>query len=287
MSPVAAVVDAAAARLRAAGFTADDARRDALVLARAVLGWSQADWIVHARSDGPQNFATTFDALISRRAAFEPVAHLLGEREFYGRMFRVTADTLIPRPETEDLVTAALEWIAGHHGSAPLRVLDVGTGTGCVAITLALECAPGRATIAATDISPAALTIARDNAMRLGANSVTFTLGHLLADHTAPFDLIVSNPPYVPERDRETLQPDVRRFEPATALFSGDDGLDLIRELVPVAKRALVPGGALMLEIGQGQAAEVDALLRTSGFTMVNQRPDLQGIPRIIVATSL
>lgn len=289
MTSVAAIVDAGAQRLQAAGFTTDDARRDAAIIGRALLGWSQADWIVHARSAAPADFAAAFHPLIARRATFEPVAHLLGEREFYGRSFRVTADTLIPRPETEDLVTAALDWISTHPAtsSQPRSVIDIGTGTGCVVVTLALECPPGRATFAATDISPAALEVARDNATRLGATGITFHRGHLLAGHTSPCDLIVSNPPYVPARDRDTLQPDVRLFEPPAALFSGDDGLDLIRELIPLAKQALAPGGALMLEIGQGQADTVDDLLREAGFTTVMRRPDLQGIPRIIVATSL
>lgn len=287
MTSVAGVVDAAVCRLRDAGFAADDARRDATVVARHLLRWTLADWLSHSREVVPPDFQPNFDALISRRGAHEPVAYLVGEKEFYGRPFRVTSDTLIPRPETEGLVEAARTWLNGHSTNTA-RVVDIGTGTGCVAITLALETGarPGL-TFTATDISTGALSVARDNATRLGATAVAFRTGHLLADTALPVDLIVSNPPYVPARDRDTLQPDVRLFEPATALFAGDDGLDLIRELVPAARRALAPGGALMMEIGDGQADAVCALLDAAGFSHVRRQPDLQGIPRIIIGTSL
>lgn len=287
MTTVAGVVDAAVHRLRAAGFAADDARRDATVVARHLLRWSLADWLSHSRDDALPNFQPTFDALIARRGAHEPVAYLVGEKEFYGRPFRVTRETLIPRPETEGLVEAALAWLRAH-SAGTAHMVDVGTGSGCVAITLALEAEarPG-VTFSATDISTGALAVARDNATRLGATAVAFLTGHLLADTALPVDLIVSNPPYVPARDRDTLQPDVRLFEPASALFAGDEGLDLIRELVPAARRALAPGGALMMEIGDGQADAVCALLDAAGFSHVQRQPDLQGIPRIIIGTSL
>ena len=285
MTSVAGVVDAAVQRLRAAGFTPGEARRDAVVIARGLRHWSMADWLVQSRAEAPPGFQAMFDALVARRAAHEPVAYLLGEKEFYGRPFRVTHDTLIPRPETEGLVEAALTWLRQrarqHHAAA--RVVDIGTGTGCVAITLALEAGaqPGL-TVTATDTSIDALAVARDNAIRLGAPGVDFRHGHLFAGSAPPFDLIVSNPPYVPGRDRDTLPPDVRLFEPPGALFSGEDGLDLIRELVPTARRGLAPGGALMLEIGVGQADDVRALLEAEGFSRVQHQKDLQGIPRII-----
>ena len=286
MTSVAGVVDAAVQRLRAAGFTADEARRDAVVIARGLRHWSMADWLVQSRAEAPPDFQTMFDALVARRAAHEPVAYLLGEKEFYGRLFRVTHDTLVPRPETEGLVDAALAWLRqrARHSREAARVLDIGTGTGCVAITLALEAAaPPGLVLAATDISIEALAIARDNALRLGAAGVGFRHGHLFAGSAPPFHLIVSNPPYVPERDRDTLQPDVRLFEPGGALFSGEDGLGLIRELVPAARRGLAPGGAVMLEVGAGQADEVCALLEAEGFSRVQQQKDLQGIPRVII----
>jgi release factor glutamine methyltransferase len=287
MTSVAGVVDAAAARLRAGGFEADEARRDAVVIARGLLRWTMTDWLAHSRDQAPPHFQTAFAELVTRRGTREPVAYLLGAKEFYGRTFSVTSDTLIPRPETEGLVDAALDWLRGRAAHTPgtPRVLDVGTGTGCLAITLALEAPAPGAIVMATDISNAALAVARDNAARLGATAVEFHHGHLLADVEPPMHLIVSNPPYVPARDRDTLSPDVGRFEPAQALFAGDDGLDVIRELVPLAKRALAPDGCLMMEIGAGQADAVIALIQASGFQQVQQAPDLQGIPRVIIAS--
>lgn len=291
MITVASVVDAAVARLCDAGFSRDEARRDAGVLARRLLQWSLADWLTRADTGAALEFQTTFADLVDRRRQREPVAYLLGEREFYGRSFHVTRDTLIPRPETEGLVDAALAWIRtttlhrAEGAPRPRRIIDVGTGTGCVAITLDLECpAAMDLEIVATDTSPEALVIARDNALRLGATRVDFRVGSLLADVRPPVDLVVSNPPYVPSRDRDDLQPDVVRFEPHGALFAGDDGLDVIRELIPDARRALFPGGALMMEIGAGQADRVASLLEASGFTAVERHRDLQGIVRIIVA---
>lgn len=289
MTTVAAVVDAAVARLCEAGFSREEARRDAGVLARGLLHWSLTDWLTMAGTSASGEFQAVFADCVTRRREREPVAYLLGEREFYGRSFRVTRDTLIPRPETEGLVDAALAWVRTTtlHRPAPstLHILDIGTGTGCVAITLALECpAEVALTIAATDTSPDALVIARDNARRLGAPHVDFRCGSVLADVIPPLDLVVSNPPYIPAKDRDDLQPDVVRFEPHGALFAGDDGLAVIRELIPAARRALVPGGALMLEIGAGQADAVTGLLQAGGFAAIERHKDLQGLARVMVA---
>jgi len=289
MTSIASVVQAAAARLCDAGWSRDEARRDALVLARGVLKWTLADWLARSTTETPDGFASTFADLVDRRRQHEPVAYLLGEKEFYGRSFMVTADTLIPRPETEGLVDAALTWLGRTDRPAPShgthRVVDVGTGTGCVAISIALEYqGASPLAITATDIAPRTLEVARKNAAQLGATSVDFRLGHLLADAATPIDLIVSNPPYVPARDRHTLQEDVVRFEPAHALFGGDSGLDVVAQLIPAARAALASGGALMMEIGVGQAADVTALLHASGFVDIKRHLDLQGIERILVA---
>jgi release factor glutamine methyltransferase len=171
----------------------------------------------------------------------------------------------------------------GPLGSRPL-IVDVGTGSGCIAITLALEWPSAR--VFATDISSAALEVARTNAEALGA---TVEFLQVIDTELFPADLpaaglIVSNPPYVSERDRASLMPDVRDFEPALALFAGDDGLEVIRALVPAAARALAPGGALVMEIGAGQAEDVIALAAGAGFDLAAVRPDLQGIPRVLVA---
>lgn len=286
MTSVAGVVDGAVADLCGAGFSRDEARRDSVVLARGLLQWSLADWLARSETEASSTFQTAFKDLVSRRRDREPVAYLLGEKEFYGRPFRVTRDTLIPRPETEGLVDAALTWLNQHCATQePSRIIDVGTGTGCVAISIALEYRGAAAvTITATELSVEALEVARDNALRLGASTVAFRLGSLLADLTGSFDLIMSNPPYVPARDRGTLQPDVVRFEPAVALFGGDDGFDVIRQLVSAARHALSPEGALMMEIGIDQADQVAGLLKAAGFTSVERHQDLQGIDRIIVA---
>ncbi len=286
MIAVASVVDAAVSRLCAAGFSRDEARRDAGVLARAILQWSLADWLARSSTEAPEGFHATLDALIARRQHHEPIAYLLGEREFYGRVFRVTRHTLIPRPETEGLVDAALAWLHGRADDAvhPTRIVDVGTGSGCIAITLALETASAGAIVSATDISADALVVARENAGRLGADAVRFHQGHLLADVPLPVDLIVSNPPYVPARDRLSLQPDVADYEPPAALFGGGDGLDIIRPLISEARRGLSPDGVLIMEVGLGQADHVVTLLEAAGFSRSEIHADLQGIARIIVA---
>ena len=295
MSSLAAVVDDAVGVLCDAGFERDDARNDALVLARGVLQWSVAEWLSRSATEAPEGFQATFANLVKRRRDREPVAYLLGAKEFYGRRFRVTRDTLIPRPETEGLVEAALAWLSSTEllrasqrsegAQRPMRIIDVGTGTGCVAITLALEFR-GASTLAitGTDTSDGSLAVARHNALRLGATGVDFRLGSLLAELPGPIDLIVSNPPYVPVRDRHVLQQDVVGFEPAGALFGGDDGLEVIRRLIPAARQILAPHSALMLEIGVDQADRVEALLKAARFTSVHRHQDLQGIDRIIVA---
>jgi len=287
MMRVASVVDAAVTRLCEAGFSRDEARRDAVVLARAVLGWTPADWLARSPDEAPAAFPRALDGLVRRRQQREPVAYILGEKEFYGRTFAVDRHTLIPRPETEGLVDAALEWLrhaahAGRGGAGRrLVAVDVGTGSGCLAVTLALE-SPVSIDVHATDISEGALDMARRNAGTLGA-AVTFHHCSLLAGGLAPVDLVISNPPYVPLADRSTLAPDVAEFEPSTALFAGESGLEVVRALIPAAWRILSPGGALMLEIGIGQAGAVEALLGTAGFAAVERHDDLQGIPRIII----
>jgi release factor glutamine methyltransferase len=283
VTSIASIVDGAVKALCDAGFSREEARQDAVVLARGVLKWSLADWLARSRTEAGADFQTQLADWIERRCQREPVAYILGEREFYGRPFQVTRDTLIPRPETEGLVDAALEWLRARY--EPARVIDVGTGTGCVAITIALECqTSGTALdIAATDCSDKALTVARDNTRRLGAHQVDFRQGSLLAG-AHPVDLIVSNPPYVALADRGTLPADVVDFEPAAALFAGDDGLEIIRGLVAEAQPALSPKGALMLEVGAGQADQVGGILRAAGFARTSTRFDLQGIERIVIA---
>lgn len=207
---------------------------------------------------------------LHQRIQGTPTQYITGKQEFYGREFRVTPDVLIPRPETEHLIEAALA-CGGE------TILDVGTGTGAIAITLALET---KARITATDISPAAIRIAEDNASRLGAQ-VEFVECDLIPSNRT-FDLIVSNPPYVALRDKPTLQPEVRDHEPALALFAGDDGLDIYRRLIPAAANALNSNGWLVMEIGADQADAIGAML--ASWTHVGVRKDLAGRPRIVIA---
>jgi release factor glutamine methyltransferase len=268
--------------LEDAGFTAEAAGSDVAVLARHALGWTMPEWAARLRDGAPPDLADRLAQMAARRACREPVAYITGTREFYGRPFRVTPSVLIPRPETEGLIDEALK--LRRAGSRPV-IIDVGTGSGCIAVTLALEW-PG-ARVVGTDISPAALEVAQSNARALGAASAEFVhvaAGEFFPAHLAGIDLVVSNPPYVPERDRESLQADVRDFEPHTALFAGGDGLDLIRLLIPRAANALARGGTLLMEIGAGQASAVPELLTTAGLELVDIRTDLQGIPRIVVA---
>jgi release factor glutamine methyltransferase len=280
MPTVAAVVAGAVARLQQAGFSREDADVDAGVIARGLLGWSLADWLSRRDTDAETAFSNQFEALITRRTTREPVAYLLGTREFYGRPFAVQPGVLIPRPETELLVDVALEWVEAIGATT---VADVGTGSGCIAVTLALE-SPGLSVIA-TDRSSDALAIAKANAGVLGAaDAITWHETDLLAGINGLLDLIVSNPPYVPERDRDSLSVDVREFEPSQALFAGADGLDVISRLIPQAIFRLRPGGALIMEVGEGQWPAVTAMLEQAGCASVDWHVDLQGIPRIVAA---
>jgi release factor glutamine methyltransferase len=215
---------------------------------------------------------------LKRRAAGEPVAYITGVREFYGRPFRVTPDVLIPRLETELLVDLARE------RAASAAILDVGTGSGCIAITLALEI-PG-ARVVATDVSAAALAVARANAEELGADvELLEGDGEAPARARGPFDLIVSNPPYVVRTDARGLDPAVPAHEPALALFAPDGDPDhWVRRLAEAARELLAPGGALLIELGYDQSERALALARAAGFA-AEAAPDLAGVPRALVAT--
>jgi len=270
----------AADRLVRAGHEPAAARRDAVLLARHVLGWTAARWLAHQHEPIPTEFPGPFAALLARRVRYEPIAYVLGAREFYGRSFVVTPDVLIPRPETELLVSEALARVPDR---SEARVADVGTGSGCIAVTLALERPAAR--IVATDTSPEALGVARDNATRWEVDSrIRWHLGSLLADAEGPFDVIVANLPYVATTDRVSLPREVVDHEPETALFAGPDGLDAIGALVPLASQALTSNGWLLLEIGARQADAVRALLARARFGPASVVSDLQGLPRVVAA---
>lgn len=228
---------------------------------------------------------SAFKTLVTRRAAGEPVAYLLGYREFFGREFLTTPATLIPRPETELLVERVIEKVSLKVGDGETaikhksrRILDLGTGTGCIAITLALEC-PG-VLVCAIDASKAALDVAQSNAQRLNANVRFLHSDWFAAVGGEKFDLIVGNPPYIAAEDAHLLQGDLR-FEPPAALASGADGLDAIRHIIATAPAYLNSAGELWLEHGYDQAEAVRELLDSAGFVHIEQYGDLAGIVRV------
>ena len=222
---------------------------------------------------------TAFARITARRLAHEPVQYITGTQEFFGLALHVTPATLIPRPETELLVEAALARLPRDR---LLRLTDVGTGSGAIAIAVAKHLP--HATIVALDQSPAALEVARENARTHGVlDRIRFCHADLLSAEPGPFDAILANLPYVPESDRAGLHPQVRDHEPASALFAGADGLDLYRRLIPQAARGLAPGGLLALEFGAGQRDDLAHLL--AGWRDLRFLDDLQTVPRVALAS--
>jgi release factor glutamine methyltransferase len=326
----------ATAQVAASPDLCDTAARDALTLLLHTLGITRAEFYANPDREITLEKQAAYEAATARRLKNEPIQYITGEQEFYGLTLRVTPAVLIPRPETEHLVEAVLAELTapqndlGCHSAAsssetkterrnllfrdaPLRILDIGTGSGAIAIALVHHLP--HAHITATDISPTALAIARENAARHDVR-IDFMQSDLL-DHLNPvirsegasttnlssraearsagvegpagasltaktFDAIVCNPPYVPESDRASLHPQVRDYEPAAALFAGDNGLAIYRRLIPQAHASLVPNGLLALEIGHGQRDALAALL--SGWNSVRFVDDLQGIPRVALA---
>ena len=274
MTTLAAYLADAAARLGASlALDAREARLETRILAAAALAVDPVWLIAHDTDLLDEDRRSTLDTWFARRLAGEPVAYILGQREFYGRPFRVGPATLIPRPETEHLVEAALARLP-----ADGRVLDIGTGSGCIAITVKLERPDARVT--AVDLSPDALAVARDNAKHLDAAIEWLESDLFTALGDRQFDLIVSNPPYVPEGDPHLAAGDVRH-EPRSALTSGADGLDAIRAIARQAPAYLANGGWLLLEHGYDQGEAVPALLRAAGYDEVFLARDLAGQARI------
>jgi release factor glutamine methyltransferase len=266
--------------LTGAGISADEAAIDAEVLARHVLGWDRAALIADWRNPAPPHFSEALATLIGRRVSREPVAYITGHREFWGLDFEVTHDVLIPRPETELVVEEAL--LYAREVRTPATIVDVGTGSGCIAFALAREFPSARVT--ATDISPAALDVARRNAQRLGvADRVTLAHADLLDRTIGIADLIVSNPPYVADADAPSLEPEVRQYEPPEALFGGADGLEIVRRLLSKGGVHLARDGRLIMEFGFGQETAVLDAARHAGWQILRVCRDLQGIPRVAV----
>lgn len=256
-----------------------ESRREAELVTGLALRRSRA-WLI-AHDDAPVDGAglERFDSLVRKRAEGVPIAYLAGSREFYGRDFLVDESVLIPRPETEHLVEWALALDLPEHA----RVVDVGTGSGCIALTLAAE-RPGWS-CSGTEVSKRALAVAEANRKRLGLDTdrerTALVHGHLLEPYRGPAPgLIVSNPPYVAEDDPHLDRGDVR-FEPRIALSAGPDDLAVIRELIAAARARLAPGGWLLIEHGHDQAAATRELFSNAGFERVESKPDLAGIERI------
>lgn len=265
----------------------DSPELDARLLVGHVLGADHAALAAAANRTLSGAETAAIIAVANRRLAHEPVARIIGDKEFWGLGFTVTPATLVPRPETETVVEAALAAIeqTGPRGR-PLRIADLGTGTGAILLALLSEL-PGAVGVG-TDISVAALTVARANAERLGfAARASFVACDLVAALHGPFDLVVSNPPYVATGDIPTLAPDVRAYDPHTALDGGPDGLTVYRAIAAEVPRILTPGGALVVELGAGQDQPVAALFAQAGLATMPPRNDLAGIARALSARLL
>lgn len=267
----------------------DSSRIDARLLLGFVLGGGAEQVLAQSGRDLTQIESRHLEDLVRRRAKREPISHILGTREFWSLPFKVTAATLTPRPDTETLIDAALDAVS----QAPRRVLDLGTGSGCILLALLSEWRGAQGL--GMDASQEALDVAKENAASLGLDErAQFVLGDWTAPHWvrdlgardlgAPFDVVVSNPPYILDGDVAKLDVDVRDFEPRGALVGGPDGLDAYRAIVDSVAEILAPSGLVIFEVGINQAEDVSNMLINKGFSVVERRRDLSGIERAVVA---
>lgn len=280
---VAAFRRALTARLAAAGN--DSAELDARLLVGFELGLDLTGLVMAQGRIVSEDEAIRLEQYADRRIAGEPLARIIGAKEFWGLPLRLSPATLVPRADTETLVEAALKLVRSESVAArPLRIADLGTGSGAILLALLSEL-PGAFGIG-TDLSEEALRTARDNAGELGLLPRTaFAVCDYAAALTGPFDLIVSNPPYIRSGDMPMLDPEVRDHDPHAALDGGDDGLDAYRRLAPCAAGLLAPGGRLLVEVGHDQAEEVQRLFAAAGLTPAGVSRDLAGICRVVMAT--
>ncbi len=282
MTDVAAALRDAAGRLKAAG--CDTPRLDAVLLLAQALGITPDRVRLSPDMKLDADAAARFAAMLMRRAAREPVSHILGRREFWGLDFKVSPAVLDPRPDSETLVQAALDAVPDR--KAALRLVDFGTGSGCLLLALLHELP--KATGLGVDASGAALDVARDNAARLGlAERANFMLGDWGAGLAGPFDILISNPPYIETAAIAGLADDVRKHEPLSALDGGADGLDCYRRLIPDMARLAAGNAILALEVGQGQADAVAGLLASLGGVNpagIARIHDLGGVARVVQA---
>jgi release factor glutamine methyltransferase len=279
----------AARRALAEAFAAaglDSPQLDARILLGHALGLDQAPLLAAGQRSLSADEERAIAALAARRLAREPVARIVGTKEFWSLDLRVDDATLVPRPETETVVEAALAFI-DLRGSRvrDLRIVDIGTGSGAILLALLRELKSAHGI--GSDIDPRALRVARSNTVRLGEGKAAFVACDLAAALRGPFDLIVANPPYIPSRDIATLAPEVRLFDPRRALDGGADGLNFYRAIAAVAPELLAPDGAVVVEIGVGQAEPVTAIFAAAGLVPSPPRPDLNGIPRALIAAKV
>lgn len=273
---IASALARATERLEAAGVVG--AGHDARILLAEALGIERMRLSLEPDRALTGAEKAMFDVLVARRLSREPVSRIVGRRLFWDRAFRITADVLDPRPETEILIAVALE------GPAPARLLDLGTGSGIIAITLLAEWPD--ATAVATDLSPAALAVARANAEAHGvADRISLVESDWFAAVEGRFDLIVSNPPYIAARELALLSPEVLDHDPAMALTPGGDGFAAYRTITDGAGAHLTPGGRLVVEIGARQGNKVAALFKRAGFEKVHVRPDFDRRDRVVCGT--
>ncbi|MCF1745066.1 peptide chain release factor N(5)-glutamine methyltransferase [Paradevosia shaoguanensis] len=269
-------------RFRAAGL--DTPELDARILAQAAFGFDSLGLLGAERDSAPAEGLARLDGFAERRLAGEPVARILGEKEFYGLPFGLNAATLVPRPDTELLVELALDWLGKRNGA---RLLDLGTGSGAIPVAI-LANSPGTTGLA-TDLSEEALAAARENARRNGVGErLEFRQGSWFAPVAGErFDLIVSNPPYIETDVIASLMPEVRDFDPLLALDGGPDGLGPYRIIAAQAGEYLRRPGALMVEIGSGQGEAVTRIFADAGFSGVRVEKDLAGLDRVVIAHQL
>jgi release factor glutamine methyltransferase len=274
---VAAAIDETAKRLAAAGI--EEARREARLLLAEATGWEVASIVAHPERELNERQADGLAELLRRRVAREPLSRILGWREFWSLRFALGPDTLDPRPDSETLIEAALALVGRNR---TLSVLDLGTGSGCLLLAFLNEVPNARGL--GIDLSQGAIAMAEANARSLGlAGRVRFRLGDWGTDLPEQFDLVLCNPPYIPEGDIAGLAPEVARFDPLLALAGGSDGLDAYRRLSDELPRLLLPGGSAIVEIGAGQAPAAAAILAAGGLVPSGSRADLAGTVRCLI----
>lgn len=261
---------------------AESPRLDARILASSILKCEPNEILMHARAELLEHDHAALLTLVRRRCSGEPVSRILGVREFWSLQFFLSADTLDPRPDSETIIDAALKLFSESQKKA-VSILDIGTGSGCLLLALLSEWKPSWGL--GVDISSGAVQTAQDNAEALGlGDRARFCVSDWLGAVDGPFDLVISNPPYIRADSVPDLSPEVRTFDPMRALVGGADGLEAYRKILPDCRRVLRPGGVVIVEFGQGQHNEVESIMRAEGLTRIESHEDLSGTIRCLSA---